>query len=293
MATRKVPDTHGYPADAGIIADLLCTSCGYNLRGNVVGGRCPECGDPVAQSLTGLTDPDAAAEQLPSLGRWYLVLYVAALLLLLGAWVMISMAVVSSAGRLMALRGLRRVGGLGDARGTGARLWLAWWLGCVELIVAVCAGVVAFMWGSSPAVQSNTDVLAAAVAFFAMVNAFVAAWMAMPVARRWGRRRVLWELRIAAVLIAAGPFAAALAALIAVWLKASSAEPAIICAFGCWVVGLWVLWIALEHMGRLAEQKRGVPPGIVEDLREPLLRSDRLPDKPTPGPIPLEPATEE
>jgi Zn finger protein HypA/HybF involved in hydrogenase expression len=30
---------------------LLCTACGYDLRGLVLDGRCPECGTPVSESL--------------------------------------------------------------------------------------------------------------------------------------------------------------------------------------------------------------------------------------------------
>lgn len=33
--------------------DLPCTSCGYNLRGLSQAGRCPECGQPIDQSLRG------------------------------------------------------------------------------------------------------------------------------------------------------------------------------------------------------------------------------------------------
>ena len=37
---------------AVIAGDLRCASCGYNLRTLAVAGRCPECGQPVAMSLT-------------------------------------------------------------------------------------------------------------------------------------------------------------------------------------------------------------------------------------------------
>ena len=32
-------------------ADVLCMSCGYNLRGLLAGGQCPECGEPIGPSL--------------------------------------------------------------------------------------------------------------------------------------------------------------------------------------------------------------------------------------------------
>lgn len=38
--------------DAGCVRDdALCVYCGYNLRTLAVGGRCPECGKPVAESV--------------------------------------------------------------------------------------------------------------------------------------------------------------------------------------------------------------------------------------------------
>ena len=36
-----------------LLEDLLCNHCGYNLRGLLSEGRCPECGTEVARSLRG------------------------------------------------------------------------------------------------------------------------------------------------------------------------------------------------------------------------------------------------
>jgi hypothetical protein len=33
-------------------SDLKCAGCGYNLTGATIGGRCPECGTTVEESLT-------------------------------------------------------------------------------------------------------------------------------------------------------------------------------------------------------------------------------------------------
>lgn len=39
--------------DAASASDLLCVHCGYNLRGLVPDGRCPECGTLIARSIRG------------------------------------------------------------------------------------------------------------------------------------------------------------------------------------------------------------------------------------------------
>ncbi len=38
---------------ASLTTDVPCVQCGYNLRGLPEGGRCPECGTPIARSLRG------------------------------------------------------------------------------------------------------------------------------------------------------------------------------------------------------------------------------------------------
>jgi hypothetical protein len=40
-------------APAAFTTDLACVVCGYNLRGLMPGGRCPECGSPVDRSVHG------------------------------------------------------------------------------------------------------------------------------------------------------------------------------------------------------------------------------------------------
>jgi len=49
--------------DGRLACDAACGECGYNLRGLGTGGRCPECGAPIAASLGG-----AGLEEAPV--RW-------------------------------------------------------------------------------------------------------------------------------------------------------------------------------------------------------------------------------
>lgn len=39
------------PPDRSFDVDLFCMQCRYNLRGLTPGGKCPECGKPIAESL--------------------------------------------------------------------------------------------------------------------------------------------------------------------------------------------------------------------------------------------------
>ena len=57
------------PASATVVADVSCHGCGYNLRGATYGGRCPECGRPVRDSLTTLDNPTTVARGLRALAK--------------------------------------------------------------------------------------------------------------------------------------------------------------------------------------------------------------------------------
>jgi hypothetical protein len=53
----ECPGTRGEPAaaamaDSLVNRDICCTTCGYNLRSLSAGGRCPECGQAIQQSLS-------------------------------------------------------------------------------------------------------------------------------------------------------------------------------------------------------------------------------------------------
>lgn len=102
--------------------DLPCSQCGYNLRGLMTGGRCPECGLLIPRDPTGrvATDPAALRSRLATPGvRWGLLLSAAGLFvitpitflrlfLLVGddalAWFRTGCALMWGAGALMFLR---------------------------------------------------------------------------------------------------------------------------------------------------------------------------------------------
>ncbi|UCC31092.1 MAG: hypothetical protein JSU86_02210 [Phycisphaerales bacterium] len=68
--------SHGATDEADLPEDLLCIHCGYNLRGLSPGGRCPECGTPIGQSLRGDLLSSADPEWLARIHRGQLYIAV-------------------------------------------------------------------------------------------------------------------------------------------------------------------------------------------------------------------------
>lgn len=59
---------------ARVAGDVMCVSCGYNLRGLRANAKCPECAREVGDSLFVLAKPLAVAGSLAMLGLSYLTL---------------------------------------------------------------------------------------------------------------------------------------------------------------------------------------------------------------------------
>src|SRR5688572_4870184 len=53
MDTAAVGSAPPVDQNGLVTADVPCRGCSYNLRGLSLGGRCPECGFPVGQSIHG------------------------------------------------------------------------------------------------------------------------------------------------------------------------------------------------------------------------------------------------
>ena len=63
--------------------DLTCVTCGYNLRGLSPDGRCPECGELISKTISGVRPP------LPS---GYRMARLALLTLCAGGWCLVAAA---------------------------------------------------------------------------------------------------------------------------------------------------------------------------------------------------------
>lgn len=49
------------------VSQVSCLQCGYNLTGAVIGGKCPECGARIEDSLTPSAQPRTSATAITSL----------------------------------------------------------------------------------------------------------------------------------------------------------------------------------------------------------------------------------
>ena len=74
-----------------ILEDRACNNCGYNLKGLVRGGSCPECGEEIRVVRRTMDDRlgDAPRDYLASLSIGFVLTGVAVLILLLGVLTMI------------------------------------------------------------------------------------------------------------------------------------------------------------------------------------------------------------
>lgn len=84
----------GAPLAGGVLdSSRPCVRCGYDLMGLPIGGQCPECGTPVADSLKGILLEHAAAEYLATLHHglklvlWSILLYVGLMIVVMFATV--------------------------------------------------------------------------------------------------------------------------------------------------------------------------------------------------------------
>ncbi len=82
----------GFALDAAgrLAFDLPCTACGYNLRGQLPGGACPECGAPVASSRH---NPRSALSKAPP--QWIARLGSGAAWIITGSLVGLALSVAS------------------------------------------------------------------------------------------------------------------------------------------------------------------------------------------------------
>ena len=142
--TDLIARRYRFPPDAQVIADLSCGSCGYNLRGARVAGRCPECGASVVGSLTLIPRPQELADALTGAGKSclsvLLVFFGCCLALPAGpASMLLAFAVVlvgTGIFRAVAIGMIRFRSQLHLHPGYGRLVSLLWGLIIVELLIA-------------------------------------------------------------------------------------------------------------------------------------------------------------
>lgn len=62
LGVSPLPDAAQASAARFLDRDVACVRCSYNLRGLPASGNCPECGEPIANSIKGFMLQDASPE---------------------------------------------------------------------------------------------------------------------------------------------------------------------------------------------------------------------------------------
>lgn len=266
------------PPAALIIGDLFCGKCGYNLRGNTVGGRCPECSYGVSSTLLDLTQPALADEALVSFGRWYLALILAALGSCLAIVAGLFFTFASAAARFLDLRKIQanvRDSALLRERLTMAVAGTALEAGCSggATIIAIAA-----LYGYVD--QAIVNFAGLATVGMVLVNFFVSALFLLGLAARYDNARVRWEL-LAALALAAltGVGSAASLAIIGVVGVGAALVP-----FG---LASFLVWLASEQLVQLAAFHTSLPTDVIEPLGSALERQEAAIDSEELKAIPL------
>ena len=152
-----------------IALSLHCRGCGYNLRGLRAGGKCPECGldvfetvlstvDPAASRLPQLRDPNGVGDALVWLASCLLV----TTLLQLAGPVAAGVDRLLFSGRVVV--------------GEWTPSWLMWVAGCVVLVALWSVWKLAPPWGKEPqtGVWRDLWLMAAGLATWGMLS--IGAW---------------------------------------------------------------------------------------------------------------------
>lgn len=246
------------PANALVTGDLHCARCSYNLRGNTVGGRCPECGYGVSSTLIDVTEPALADESLISFGRWYLMLLLAYAVSCLFVPAALFFAFVSAAARLLDLR--RVQGNMQGSQLLRERFTAAIVATTLE---AACAGgaallAIAEMYGVGD--PRLVDFAALATAGVVVAAFLCNAYLLLGFATRYEAARIRWELY-------AGMAAAVSVAPAMVWGVAAAGRLGAALGLLPFLLAVWLIWIAGEQLVQVAAFNTSVP----EDLLEPMM----------------------
>ncbi len=259
LVLRGVP----VPPQALITGDLACSRCSYNLRGNHVGGRCPECGHGVTQTITDRIQPALADEALFSFGRWYLALLLAYFAGCFFLLVAVFFAFGSAAARSLDLNKIRRIAG--DSGQAAGRLHLAMSMTALE---TACAGGATLL-----AVGGLYGVIDIDLVSFAGVGAglvvacslITSAYLLLGLAKPYDLKRIPWECW--------GAIGCAALTVPVVLLGSLTLTPVgVAMSFLPLAPAVWLIWLASEHLAQVAAFQAEVPEDLIESMNSALDR---------------------
>lgn len=263
LAYRRIP------AEAQVVGDVHCVSCGYNLRGLRARGNCPECGSRVADSLFILTRPEVVAVALRSFSNSYYTL----LLMPLGCvgmgavgWPMLVAACFIAGGALYrALHAgeLRYRAQLRNLTVLDSRVRWLWIVTLIEIGAAfgwIAMILLSLYVTTMPAAISGNLVLVAAGVWLcsALATAAAAGWLGLGLATTLGYGWMVIELRIQLTVVGS---TALVGGLLGMLLTAPMSRPAFFMLAGMLVLMLLttfaLTWVAMHQVANAAEQEYG------------------------------------
>ena len=228
-----------------------------------MGGRCPECGHRVVQTITDRIQPALADEALFSFGRWYLSLllaYFASCFFLVAA---VFFAFSSAAARYLDLNKIRRLaGGSGQAAG---RLHVAMSMTALEIASAGGATLlaVAGLYG-----VVDLDVVSFAGVGTGLIVAgsvITSAYLLLGLAKPYDLKRIPWEcwgaIGFAALTVPVVLLGTTVLTPVGVALSFMPLAPAV-----------WLIWLASEHLAQVAAFQSEVPEDLIEPMNTALDR---------------------
>jgi len=265
------------PENARIAGDLPCIVCGYNLRRARPGGRCPECGGTVLQTLDAATHPRELGEALRRLGPTFLAALAALLLpaYAAGSWIAPVGAIVVIIGsvlRLISVMFLIRHGGLRPFPGAESRARLLVAAAAIDVAMALALAILTFagLKALNTAIDAAFGVVLAGWCAVVAAELVLIAMIGRDLGRAFEYAILKWESAALLLLLVGG---AALAAAIAFFAGAAAGGdiPRMIAVFMfifCICTGIPALVLAsvlLFHLANAAERVREHLEDLLED----------------------------
>lgn len=255
-----------FPRDAVVIDDVACIGCGYNLRGIRAGGRCPECGNAVGDSLFLLAEPEVVARGLRGIAKSYLACL--ALLINCIVWppvwaLMVAVGVIACGGvwRIISVAELKYRGALARLPVIGDRLNMLWILALIECAASVLwlIIIVAVTQSATLLATSGPAMMAMAAAvwmIFLLLSAAAAGGLGLALAEALGYGWMVIELKLQRIALVVCALAAALLLLVSVTATGRSTIFVAVAGFDfVFALNLVLSAMSLTHVANGAEQE--------------------------------------
>lgn len=246
-----------FPPDTRIAGDLACAGCGYNLRGALAAGKCPECGRPAGESLWPLTRPDKVAASVRRIGNSFLGVGAALAVPIVATgwclgWLALAVVVVTTVVRTVEVAELRFRADTDKLPVVGDRVRLLWLAAMAEAVILAVWSLLLLSSQLGSQAPGPSAVLAAGLGAVWLLAVFtvagLAGWMGSAMAALLGRPKVVRLMSIQVAFTVAGPALALGFGVLgmAVTLVVNGVAGAITASLGgLGLVAVWIVAVAL------------------------------------------------